>query len=65
MRQRIEDDLSSDDLLSMTAQILSGLTYLNSMNIVNLNLTPENILFNAENKERFGLLEILKKIEKG
>ena len=56
LRQQIEDDLSSDELLSMSAQILSGLTYLNSMNIVNLNLTPENILFNAEKKERFGLI---------
>ena len=60
LRQQIEDDLSSDELLSMSAQILSGLTYLNSMNIVNLNLTPENILFNAEKKERFGLRNIKK-----
>ena len=44
-------DSSNETLLAMSAQVLKGLTYLNSMNMVNLNLTPENIMFDEENKE--------------
>jgi len=41
---------SADCLMDMAAQILSGLSYLNSMNIINLNLTPENIMFDDDGK---------------
>ena len=39
---------SPDSTLSVSKQILSGLSYLNEMEIINLNLTPENIMLDNE-----------------
>lgn len=46
-----DTDASAETLLSISAEVLQGLVYLNSMNIVNLNLTPESIMFDQENQE--------------
>jgi len=47
--------LSTDTLLSISRQVLEGLVYLNQMNIVNLNLNPDNVMLDENgNVKLFG-----------
>ena len=46
-RQMAPDTLSSESLLRIGQEVLSALAYLNEMNMINLNLTPENITFDG------------------
>lgn len=47
LRQVPRDSWSQDTVLKMARQVVSALSYLNEMNIVNLNLTPANIMLDA------------------